>query len=46
MQQYYKKIDLENTDDNFPLYRGSMIEFDKSPWKKEKSLIYENYSPD
>jgi hypothetical protein len=31
MQQYYKKIDLENTDDNFPLYRGSMIEFDKSP---------------
>lgn len=42
----YKKIDLENTDDDFPLYRGSMIEFDNSPRKKEKSLIYENYSPE
>jgi len=42
----YKKIDLENTDDKFPLYRGSMLEFDNSPRKKEKSSIYENYSPE
>lgn len=42
----YKKIEFENTDDDFPLYRGSMLEFDNSPRKKEKSLIYENYSPE
>ena len=42
----YKKIDLENTDDDFPLYRGSMLEFDNSPRKKGKSYIYENYSPE
>ena len=42
----YKKIDLENTNDDFPLYRGSMLEFDNSPRKKEKSSIYENYSPE
>ena len=42
----YKKIDLENADDDFPLYRGSMLEFDNSPRKKEKSSIYENYSPE
>lgn len=34
----YKKIDLENTDDDFPLYRGSMIEFDNSPRKKGKII--------
>jgi len=42
----YKKIDYENTNDYFPLYRGSMLEFDNSPRKKENSLIYENYSPE
>lgn len=42
----YKEIDNLNTSDNFPLYRGSMLEFDNSPRKKRKSLIYKNYSPE
>ena len=42
----YKDIDYINISDDFPLYRGSMLEFDNSPRKKEKSMIYENYSPE
>ena len=42
----YKDIEYLNTSDDFPLFRGSMLEFDNSPRKKRKSLIYENYSPE
>jgi len=42
----YKEIDNLNTSDDFPLYRGSMLEFDNSPRKKRKSMIYKNYSPE
>ena len=33
-------------NNNFPLYRGSMLEFDNSPRKKNEYAIYENYSPE
>ena len=42
----YKDIDNINISDDFPLYRGCMLEFDNSPRKKRKSMIYENYSPE
>ena len=42
----YKDIDYINITDNFPLYRGCMLEFDNSPRKKRKALIYEYYSPE
>ena len=42
----YKDIDYLNISQNFPLYRGSMLEFDNSPRKKRKSIIYEYYSPE
>ena len=41
----YKDIEYLNTSDDFPLYRGSMLEFDNSPRKKRKSKIFKNYSP-
>jgi len=42
----YKDIEYLNTSDDFPLYRGSMLEFDNSPRKKRNSKIYKNYSPE
>jgi len=42
----YKDVEYLNASDDFPLYRGSMLEFDNSPRKKGKSIIYENYSPE
>jgi len=42
----YKKIDFINPNNDFPLYRGSMIEFDNSPRKKKASSIFRNYSPE
>ena len=42
----YKNIDSINANDDFPLYRGSMTEFDNSPRKKEDSSIFKNYSPE
>ena len=42
----YKDIDYANISIDFPLYRGSMLEFDNSPRKKRKSIIYDNYSPE
>ena len=42
----YKDIDYINITDSFPLYRGCMLEFDNSPRKKRKALIYEYYSPE
>ena len=33
----YKSIDSISANDDFPLYRGSMTEFDNSPRKKEAS---------
>ena len=42
----YKNIDLINAKDDFPLFRGSMTEFDNSPRKKEASSIFNNYSPE
>jgi hypothetical protein len=42
----YKDIDYINISDDFPLYRGCMLEFDNSPRKKRQSMIYENYSPE
>ena len=42
----YKDIDSINANDDFPLYRGSMTEFDNSPRKKEASSIFKNYSPE
>ena len=42
----YKNIDSISANDDFPLYRGSMTEFDNSPRKKEASSIFKNYSPE
>ena len=42
----YKNIDSISVNDDFPLYRGSMTEFDNSPRKKEASSIFKNYSPE
>jgi hypothetical protein len=42
----YKDIEYLNSSDDFPLFRGSMLEFDNSPRKKRHSIIYENYSPE
>ena len=42
----YKNIDSINANDDFPLFRGSMTEFDNSPRKKEASSIFKNYSPE
>ena len=42
----YKNIDSISANDDFPLYRGSMTEFDNSPRKKEASSIFNNYSPE
>ena len=42
----FKNIDSINANDDFPLYRGSMTEFDNSPRKKEASSIFNNYSPE
>lgn len=42
----YKNIDSISANDDFPLYRGSMTEFDNSPRKKEASSIFQNYSPE
>ena len=42
----YKDRDYANISTDFPLYRGSMIEFDNSPRKKRKSMIFDNYSPE
>ena len=42
----YKGIEYLNISDDFPLFRGSMLEFDNSPRKKKHSIIYENYSPE
>jgi lipopolysaccharide biosynthesis protein len=46
MNTLYKKIDFIKANNNFPLYRGSMLEFDNSPRKKNEYVIYENYSPE
>ena len=42
----YKNIDSISANDDFPLYRGSMTEFDNSARKKEASSIFKNYSPE
>ena len=42
----YKNIDSISANDDLPLYRGSMTEFDNSPRKKEASSIFNNYSPE
>lgn len=46
MKTLYKNLDYENITNDFPLYRGCMLEFDNSPRKKRVSTIYENYSPE
>ena len=46
MNTLYKNIDYINTNNSFPLYRGSMLEFDNSIRKKKEYAIYENYSPE
>ena len=42
----YKNISFVNTTDNFPLFRGSMLEFDNSPRIKNSPNIFEYYSPE
>ena len=42
----YKNIDFISANDDFPLYRGSMAEFDNSPRKKKESSIFKYYSPE
>ena len=42
----YKNIDFINANDDFPLYRGSMNEFDNSPRKKKDSSVFKFYSPE
>ena len=46
MSILYKNRDHTNENNDFALYRGSMLEFDNSPRKKKESAIYENYSPE
>jgi len=46
MSILYKNRSPMNENNDFPLYRGSMLEFDNSPRKKKASSIYENYSPE
>ena len=46
MMALYKNLDYVNITNDFPLYRGCMLEFDNSPRKKRESTIYENYSPE
>jgi lipopolysaccharide biosynthesis protein len=46
MTTLYKNIDYIYTNNTFPLFRGSMLEFDNSPRKKKEFVIYENYSPE
>ena len=46
MMVLYKNLDNINITNDFPLYRGCMLEFDNSPRKKRESTIYENYSPE
>lgn len=38
MSILYKNRDLMNENNDFPLYRGSMLEFDNSPRKKKLQL--------
>ena len=42
----YKNINFINATDDFPLFRGSMLEFDNSPRIKSYPNIFENYSPE
>ena len=42
----YKNINSINVTDNFPLFRGSMLEFDNSPRIKNSPNIFENFSPE
>ena len=42
----YKNINFINATDDFPLFRGSMLEFDNSPRIKNSPNIFENYSPE
>ena len=42
----YKNIDFINANDDFPLYRGSMTEFDNSPRNKRESSVFKYYSPE
>ena len=46
MMTLYKNLDYVNITNDFPLYRGCMVEFDNSPRKKRDPAIYENYSPE
>ena len=42
----YKDLDFLNITDDFPLFRGSMVEFDNSARIKNSPNIFENYSPE
>ena len=42
----YKNINFINATDDFPLFRGSMLEFDNSPRIKNSPNIFEDYSPE
>ena len=41
----YKEFNLTNIKNDFYLFKGSMLEFDNSPRKKEY-VLFENYSPE
>ena len=41
----YKDKNFINIKDNFFVFRGSMLEFDNTP-RKKNSVIFENYSPE
>ena len=41
----YKDIDFIDLKNNFYVYRGSMLEFDNTP-RKKNSVIFEKYSPE
>ena len=45
----YKNIDLINANDSFPLYKGSMTEFDNSPRRRKhhqflKIILLSNFT--
>ena len=42
----YKNMNFINITNEFPLFRGSMLEFDNSPRIKSSPDIFENYSPE
>ena len=42
----YKSLNFTNNRKNFPIFRGSMLEYDDSSKNGKKGLIFDEYSPE